>query len=110
MGGLGIEDITIGYSSTGAAKYVSELNTQAILNTSNIVRSGADAVKDVMQQCWQGQACEAFNAKLSQSADTLIEKLKEAEAVFNATMAGQEETYHEQDQGMADEISGSQIF
>lgn len=110
MGGLGIEDITIGYSTTGASAYVADLNSQAIIDTSSKILDGIGPVKDTLNGAWQGDACIAFCNKLSQSSDTLIDKLKEMEALFNATMAAQEETYFEQDQGMAEEITGSTII
>lgn len=110
MGGLGIEDITIGYSSTGAAKYVADLNTAAIVETNSIITDQTETIKDVLQEGWQGNACDAFCAKLSEAAEGLKEKLKEMEEVFNATMAAQEETYHDEDEGMADEIGSQSIF
>lgn len=110
MGGLGIGDITIGYSSTGAAKYVADLNTTAIIETNGIITDHTEIIKDTLQQGWQGQACDAFCAKLSEAAEQLKEKLQEMEQVFNATLAAQEETYHAEDTTMADTISGSSIF
>ncbi len=110
MGGLGIEDITIGYSSTGAAAYVADLNTAAIIETNGIITDQTEIIKDTLQQGWQGQACDAFCAKLSESAEALKAKLQEMEEVFNATLAAQEETYHSEDTGMAEEISGQSIF
>lgn len=110
MGGLGIEDITIGYSSTGAAKYIHDLNTTAIIETNGIITDQTDVIKDVLQQGWQGSACDAFCAKLTEAAEGLKDKLKEMEEIFNVTLAAQEETYHQEDHGMADEISGQSIF
>ena len=110
MGGLGIEDITIGCSSTGAAQYVADLNTAAIIETKGIITDQTEIIKDTLQQGWQGQACDSFCAKLSDAAEALKEKLEEMEEVFNATLAAQEETYHEEDAGIADEISGTSIF
>lgn len=110
MGGLGIEDITIGYSSTGAATYIADLNSRAIVETSNKILDGLNPLKDNLQEGWQGDACVAFCNKLSEAATTLIDKLKEMEELFNATMGAQEETYFEQDQGMAEEISSRTII
>ena len=110
MGGLDINDITIGYSSTGAAKYVDELNTKAIVETEGIISDSVTTVTEVLQSGWQGEACEAYLAKLRESADALKDRLKEMEKVFNAMMAAQEETYKKEDSGMAEEISSATIL
>ena len=47
MGGLGIEDITIGYSSTGAAAYVAELNTAAIIDAMSNIKPGEGGTVDL---------------------------------------------------------------
>lgn len=110
MGGLGIGDITIGYSSTGAAAYVADLNTQAIIETNGIITDQTEVIKNTLQQGWQGQACDAFCKKLSESTEQLKQLLQDMEQMFNATLAAQEETYHAEDTTMADGISGSSIF
>lgn len=110
MGGLDISDITIGYSSTGAAKYVDDLNTKAIIETETIISDSVNTITDTLQAGWQGEACEAYLTKLRESAEALKEKLKEMEKVFNAMMAAQEETYSKEDTSMAEEISSATIL
>ncbi len=110
MGGLDINEITIGYSSTGAAKYVDDLNTQAIVETSSKITNSVSTITDALRAGWQGKACDAYVSKLNESADALKEKLKEMEKVFNAMLAAQEETYNTEDESMADNISSSTIF
>ncbi len=110
MGGLGIDEITIGYSSTGAAKYVDELNTAAIVETESIITSGVTNVTNALQAGWQGDACESYLKKYREAAEQLKEKLKEMQEVFQATMAAQEETYHSEDESMSEDISATNIF
>lgn len=110
MGGLDINEITIGYSSTGAAKYVDDLNTQAIVETSTMITNSVSTITDALREGWQGKACDAYVQKLSESGEALKEKLKEMEKVFNAMLAAQEETYNTEDESMADNISSSTIF
>lgn len=110
MGGLDINEITIGYSSTGATKYIEELNTQAIVETSTKITDSVSTITDVLREGWQGKACDAYISKLNEAAEALKEKLKEMEKVFNAMLAAQEETYNDEDESMADTISSSSIF
>lgn len=110
MGGLDINEITIGYSSTGAAKYVENLNTEAITATSTMISNSVSTITDVLRQGWQGKACDAYVQKLYESGNALKEKLKEMEQVFNAMLAAQEETYNTEDESMADNISSSTIY
>lgn len=110
MNNLGIEDITIGFSSVGAKKYVDELNTKAIVETNELISQSVDAISDSLQSGWTGKACEAYLTNLRNSADTLKTKLKEMEEMFNAFLAAQEQTYDEEDSSMADDIASRNIF
>lgn len=110
MGGLDISEVTIGYSSTGAAKYVDELNTAAINETKNIIDNGVSNMTNVFQTGWQGNACESFIKKLNDSCNDLKEKLSEMQALFEATLAAQEESYHQEDQSMSEDITNMSVF
>ncbi len=110
MGGLDISEVTIGYSSTGAQQYVSDLNTAAIDETNGIISDGVQNITDTLQRGWQGQAYDAFAAKLNEVSEQLKDKLQEMKEVFNATMAAQEQTYHEEDQSMSEDISATNVF
>ena len=110
MGGLDISEITIGYSSTGAAKYVQDLNTKAIVETQGKLSDSYTAIVNVLQAGWQGKACDAYVKKLGEAVEQLKDTLKQMEDVFNATLAAQEETYNSEDESMAESIGSATIF
>ena len=110
MGGLDIGDITIGYSATGARTYVNDLNTKVISETSTIITNSIQNIVTVFQTKWQGSACESYSKLLNKSGEDLKSGLKQMEAIFEATIAAQEETYHEEDTDMAGVIDSANIF
>lgn len=110
MGGLDIQDLTIGYSSRGAQNYVEALNTKAITETEALITTGITDIKEAVRQGWQGDACDSFILKLEESGEQLKQALDRMREVFEATLAAQEETYKKQDDNMAQEISTVNIF
>lgn len=78
MGGLGIGDITQGYSKTGAEEFKNDLNSKAITETAELLRATSE-LKSVCQAGWQGQSEVNFEKNLDnavESAATGLENLK----------------------------------
>jgi hypothetical protein len=103
--GLDIGDITMGYSKQGAVQYVNELNTQVITDTSRIISQEYNNIINALQKGWQGASMLSFQDRLDKQTQALKDKLREMEELFNATLAGQEVSYHEGELGMIEEIN-----
>ena len=74
-GSLGIGDLTHGVSSQGAWDYVEGLNTGAINGAIKVLQN-TTAVKNALQQGWQGAAEANFEANLDKAVNTVVETLE----------------------------------
>ena len=103
-GTLGIERATIGYDKIGLQAAVNTLNLIVFNGASIVVQNAKPLVHIAVDQCWSGQAADAFKAKFDRDADTMsktLESLEEEVKSQFATMAKNIDTY---DQDIADSI------
>lgn len=83
MGGLGIGDITQGYSKTGAEEFKSDLNHKAITETAELLRE-TTALKEAFRAGWQGQSEVMFEKNLDTAVETTATGLEELKAAMDA--------------------------
>ncbi|MEG1495124.1 MAG: hypothetical protein RSB99_02200 [Bacilli bacterium] len=97
--GLGINDVTIGYSALGAEQYIIELNARAISETKYIL-SDIDNIKAALERGWVGQAQINFVSNLQKSIVSVQGTLDELKNTLDAQFSQIEETWAEQDKNI----------
>ncbi|MGE5456623.1 MAG: hypothetical protein ACM3O4_05955 [Ignavibacteriales bacterium] len=99
MADLSINDITTGYSFTGAVEYLNLLNRQAIIETKNKL-ADIDGIRAALEKGWVGQAEINFIANLQNSVEAIQGTLDTLKRVLDGQFAQIEENMVEQDQNM----------
>ncbi len=99
MGGLGIGELTEGYSRTGAAAYVAELNTKAITDTCNLLRE-INGIRTALEAGWQGQAELNFVSNLQKAVETTAQGIESLKGTLEGQFAAIEESWANQDNEM----------
>lgn len=99
FGGLGIGEITQGYSRTGAENYKNELNAKAITETCNLLRD-TNNIKNALSAGWQGQAELNFVTNLDNAVETTAQGIEELKNVLDGQFAAIEEAWANQDNEM----------
>jgi uncharacterized protein YukE len=96
-GNLGIGDVTIGYSFSGAKNYLDELNYMAIETTKNKLSEEIKMVEDALVKGWQGYAQEAFIIKMYRAIEETKNALDQIKISLEKQFAIIEQNMVEQD-------------
>lgn len=99
--GLGIGEVTQGYSRSGAEAYLSDLNKKAIDETAKLVRD-ISSIRTAIEAGWQGQAELNFMTNLENAADITAQGLEEMKATLEGQFALIEEAWANQDNQMVE--------
>lgn len=99
FGGLGIGDVTQGYSRTGAESYKNDLNAKVITETCNKLRE-TNGIKTALEAGWQGQAELNFVTNLDNAVETTAKGIEELKSVLDGQFAAIEEAWANQDNEM----------
>lgn len=98
-------ELTVGYSISGAEEYIQNLNAKAIDETKDIIRGERfTAVKTAMEAGWVGQSEVNFMAKLKNGSEQLCDSLDEIRRALNDMMSSIEEEMAERDKKIVDEV------
>lgn len=96
---IGIGDITIGYSVTGAQTYLTDLNAKAITETKEKL-GDIESVRVALERGWIGQAQLNYVANLQKSIITVQNTLDTLKETLDTQFANLEETWREQDKNI----------
>lgn len=99
MSSIGINDVTIGYSTTGAQQYIADLNSKAINETKNIL-SDISEITNALEKGWIGQAELNFVANLQKSVTEVQKTLDQLSLTLETQFAQIEESWQEQDKNI----------
>lgn len=99
MADLSINNITTGYSFTGAVEYLNLLNRQAIIETKNKL-ADIDGIRAALEKGWVGQAELNFVANLQNSVQAIQGTLDALKRVLDGQFAQIEENMVQQDENM----------
>lgn len=99
MFGLGIGDVTHGYSRTGAENYRNDLNAKAITETCNKLRD-TGAIENALSAGWQGQSELNFVTNLHNAVETTAQGIEELKQTLDGQFAAIEEAWANQDNEM----------
>ena len=94
--GLTINDVTIGYSTTGAQAYLTDLNAKAITETKEKL-ADISGVTTALEKGWIGQAELNFVANLQKSIGQIQNTLDQLKQTLDTQFAQIEETWKDQD-------------
>ncbi len=86
MSGLGIGDVTHGYSKSGAEEFKNDLNNKAITETARLLRE-TSALKQAFQAGWQGQSETVFEKNLDNAVEAAATGLEELKTSMDAEFA-----------------------
>ena len=103
-GTLGIERATIGYDKVGLQNAVNALNLIVFNGASTLVQNAKALVHIAVDQCWAGQAADAFKAKFDRDADTMSKTLESLEEEIKSQFAQMAKNIDNYDQDIADSI------
>ena len=101
-GSLGIGDLTHGVSASGAADYVSGINTGAIENAIRAVQD-TSSVKTALQQGWQGAAEANFEKNLDKGVNVVCDTLRKVEEQIESLVSDLVEDVAQQDAALVEE-------
>lgn len=99
FGGLGIGDLSQGYSRNGAESYKQELNAKAIIETCNLLRD-TNGIETALAAGWQGQAELNFVTNLHNAVETTAQGIEDLKSILDAQFAAIEEVWVNQDNEM----------
>jgi len=97
--GLGISEVTEGYSRSGAEAYKSDLNAKAIVETCRLLRD-INSITTAFQAGWQGQAELNFETNLRNSVDITAQGIESLKDALDGEFAAIEEAWANQDNEM----------
>ena len=97
--GLSINDVTEGYSRTGAQEYLSALNSKAITETSAKLRD-IEGIRTALEKGWQGQAELNFMTNLQTAVEETAKGIEELKSILDGQFAAIEEAWANQDKDM----------
>lgn len=98
-GEIGINDVTIGYSTTGAQAYLVDLNAKAITETKEML-ADIQGIKSALEKGWIGQAELNFVANLQKAVTNVQSTLDQLKTTLDTQFAQIEETWAEQDKNI----------
>lgn len=98
-GGIGIGDVTIGYSTTGAQAYLTDLNAKAITETKEKL-SDITEITNALERGWIGQAELNFVSNLQKAITEIQGTLDQLKTTLDTQFAQIEETWAEQDKNI----------
>lgn len=99
MADLGIGDLTIGYSFSGAVEYVNMLNAKAITETKEKL-DDTSGIETALAKGWSGNAHLNFITNLNNSVKETQGILDSLKRAFDSQFAQIEENIVEQDKNM----------
>lgn len=103
MGELGINDVTHGYSKTGAEEFKQILYTEAIVKTAEILRD-TNEITNTFRQGWAGTAETNFENQLHQSVETVASGLEEIKKALESELSQIESNMAEFDNNLVDSL------
>jgi len=106
--GLNIENATIGYDQVGLENLITAVNVEAIPNTCEALRKGSNGCREVVNSVWVGASADAFNDRLSDDTELMIESLKEISESIESQMRQIGANVENYDQQIAEQISSQQ--
>lgn len=100
-GGIGIGDLTHGYSVTGAQTYISDLNAKAITETKEIL-ADISGITNALEKGWVGQAQLNYVSNLQKAVGNIQSSLDTLKTTLDTQFAQIEETWAEQDKNIVE--------
>lgn len=97
MNGVGIDSLTHGYDSVGAARYITDLNMKAITETKALLMQTAE-VKSALHAGWVGQSEVNFETNFDNTITKISRTLDELEQAFQAQFNELSSSWAEADQ------------
>lgn len=94
--GLSINDVTIGYSTTGAQAYISDLNAKAIVETKEKL-ADISGVTAALEKGWIGQAQLNYVSNLQKAITEIQKTLDQLKTTLDTQFGQIEETWKDQD-------------
>lgn len=101
MADLSINDLTTGYSFTGAVEYLNLLNRQAIMETKNKL-ADIDGIRASLEKGWVGQAELNFVTNLQNTVSAIQGTLDTLKKTLDGQFAQIEENMVQQDENMVE--------
>lgn len=97
--GLGIGEVTQGFSRSGAEAYKNDLNAKAITETCNKLRE-INGIRTALEAGWQGQAQLNFMTNLQNAVETTATGIESLKDTLDGQFAAIEEAWANQDNEM----------
>lgn len=108
FGNADFSDMTYGVSANGANTYLDGINTIAIGNAIAKLEDTSD-IKKALQSGWQGAAEMAFEKRLDDGVDLIVNTLEEIKKGIESQITTLVEEMANQDAHMLDEIENMSI-
>ncbi len=103
-GSLNIEQASIGYDKMGMQAAVNRLNLIVFNGAAVAVRNAILPVNIAVDQCWAGQAADAFKAKFARDAETMCKTLESLEEEVRSQFAQIAKNVDNYDEAIAESI------
>ncbi len=100
---IGLNEMTTGYSSTGADELHTELYEKAIVETIKIIQD-TTIIKNSLRAGWQGPAEETFEKNIDKTVEAAISALEDLGKSLDREFSQIQETWMNQEQNMVEEI------